>query len=133
MILSSFLKRIAAATSADALPTSAARVAIGYKELVEKIVISGAKLDDRVIEIIKFNMLEKARNNSIRIFLNHTEDSELVFHIYGLKPDQVGISRVPFSVYENISAQLDKLLSDDDIKLFTDSAYVSVSRIYLED
>lgn len=115
------------------IKSTAARVVIGYKELVEKIVISGEKYDDRIIEIIKYRMMEKAASNDIRIYLNSHEGDELIFYIHGLKPDQIGISRVPFSVYQKISTELNELLKNDDIKLFTDGPYVSVSRIYLED
>ena len=109
------------------------KVAIGYKELVEKIVIAGEKLDDRLIEIIKFNLLEKADSNSVRIFFSHRENNDLIFHIHGLKPDQIGLSRLPETVYTKLLERLDELLENDDIKLFTEGPYVSVSRIYLED
>lgn len=111
----------------------AVRVAIGYPELVEKIVIAGAKLDDRIIEIIKFRMLEKAERNDIRIYLSSIENGTLIFHIHGLKPDQLGVSRIPENTYKKIETELDGLLENDDIKLFTEGPYVSVSRIYLED
>lgn len=115
------------------IAVKAKRVAIGYRELVEKIVIAGAGLDDRVIEIIKFRLLEKADADNISISLNGTDDESLVFHIYGLKPDQVGISHIPKTVYSKIESELDELLENEDIKLFTDGPYVSVSRVYLED
>lgn len=115
------------------IKVKAERLVIGYKELVEKIVIAGEKFDDRIIEIIKFRMLEKASSDDINIYLNSIGDDELMFYVYGLKLDQVGISRIPFSVYEKINSELSELLKDDDIKLFTDGPYVSVNRIYLED
>ncbi|MDC7225633.1 MAG: CpXC domain-containing protein [Spirochaetales bacterium] len=109
------------------------RIAIGYNELVEKTIIAGTKLDDRIIEIIKFRMLEKADKDNLSITFNSVEGSDLVFHIAGLKPDQIGISHIPMSVYQNLENKIDELLVDDDIKLFTDGPYVSVSRVYLED
>ncbi len=115
------------------ITTKAKRVVIGYNELVEKITCFGAKLDDRAIEIIKFNMLEKAESDLIRIFFNNKDNEELIFHIHGLKPEQIGISRLPMAVYAKIIQQLDELLKNDDIKLFTKGPYVSVEQIYLED
>ncbi len=109
------------------------RVVIGYRELVEKIVLAGENLDDRLIEIIKFNLLEKADSNLIKIYFSHRENDDLIFHIHGLKPDQIGLSRIPGTVYTKLLPQLDDLLGNDDIKLFTEGPYVSVSRIYLED
>ena len=109
------------------------RVVIGYRELVEKITISGSGLDDRIIEIVKFRLLEKADSDNITIFLNSVDDENLVMHIHGLKPDSIGITKVSRAVYSRIEEQIDALLEDEDIRLFTDGPYVSVSRIYLED
>lgn len=108
-------------------------IAIGYRELVEKIIIAGAKLDDRIIEIIKFRLLEKADTENLSIYFSEIDDENLIFHIHGLKPDQVGISKIPLSAYRKLEAEIDKLLENKDIKLFTDGPYVSVSQIYLED
>ena len=115
------------------IKTDAKRVVIGYKELVEKIVIFGAKLDDRIIEIIKFRLLEKADSDNVKIYLNSINGDELEFYIHGLKPEQVGVSHIPVTVYNKIASELDALLENDDIKLFTTGAYVSVGRIYMED
>ena len=115
------------------IDVTAARVAIGYRELVEKIIIAGAGLDDRVIEIIKFRLLEKADSADLKIYLNEVSGVSLIFHIYGLKPDQTGISEMPKSVYEKLENELDELLENEDIRLFTDGPYVSVNRVYLED
>lgn len=115
------------------ITSSSKRVAIGYRELVEKIIILGAKLDDRIIEIIKFRLLEKAESASAEIFFHGIENEKLIFYIHGLKADQVGISNIPVKIYNSMESQLTELLDDEDIKLFTDGAYVSVNRIYLED
>ena len=111
----------------------APRLAIGYPELVEKITIYGGKLDERIIEIIKFQLLEKAENSDIRIFLDHLDNDVLSFHIHGLRPDKVGLSNIPFSVYDRMNENLDQLLKDDNISLFTNPPYISVNRIYLEE
>lgn len=115
------------------ITVTAARLVAGYKELSEKMVIAGEKLDDRIIEIIKFQLLEKSEKKNIQIFLNHVDKDALIFYIHGLKPDQLGVSKIPRRVYDQINCRLDELLNDDNIKLFTTPPYVSVNRIYLED
>jgi len=115
------------------LSVSADRLAIGYKELSEKMVILGEKIDDRIIEIIKFQLLEKSDNKNIQIFLNHIDGDELIFYITGLQPERLGISKIPRRVYDQINSSLEMLLNDENIKLFTTPPYVSVNRIFLEE
>ncbi len=115
------------------IKVKADRLAIGYKELVEKMLIYGEKLDDRIIEIIKFQLLEKSENKDITIFLNHVDSNKLIFHIHGLKPDRLGVSQIPRRVYDKINGSLMQLLNDKNIKLFTKPPYISVNRIFLEE
>lgn len=115
------------------IKTDSSRVVIGYRELVEKILVYGADLDDRVIEIIKFRLLQKAETESANIYFSSLDNESIIFHIYGLKPDKVGVTKIPVDIYKSIEQQLEQLLEDEDIKLFTDGPYVSVNRIYLED
>lgn len=115
------------------IEVTAKRLAVGYKELAEKIVISGEELDDRIIEIIKFQLLEKSEIKTIQIFLDHIENDELIFYIHGLKPDQLGVTRIPRRVYDQVNSKLNELLDDENIRLFTTPPYISVNRVYLED
>ena len=124
------MDRIKYLSGSVAAPSS--RVVIGYPELAEKISIAGEELDDRVIEIIKFRLLEKSDNRNIRIYFNSRDSENLVFYIHGLKPDQLGISKIPLSLYRKLESSLDELMRDDEIKLFTAGQYVSVGRISLE-
>ena len=87
----------------------------------------------RIIEIIKFRLLEKSENKNIQIYFNSRENDQLVFYIHGLKEDQLGVSRIPFSLYQKLESEIDNLLKEDEIRLFTDGAYVSINRISLED
>jgi hypothetical protein len=40
------------------------RVAIGYDELVEKFLIKRAGLDDRVVEVLRYYLLQKALDSA---------------------------------------------------------------------
>ena len=115
------------------IKTDSSRIVIGYRELVEKVVLTGEKLDDRIIEIIKFKMLQKAGDQAATIYFSSVDGENLIFHIHGLKPDKIGISKVPKKIYNSINNELEENLADEDVRLFTDGPYVSVSRIYLED
>ena len=111
---------------------SAKRVVIGYPELVEKISVIGQALDDRIIEIIKFRLLEKSPKPEILIRFSHKDQDNLIFHIDGLRTDQVGVSKVPIEVYENISNNLDSVIEDENISLILKPPYVSINCVYLE-
>ena len=69
------------------------RVVIGYRELVEKINIYKEKLDDRVIETIKYYLMKKAietSNNAdsdIDVYFHEKKPGVYIFHIEGLKKE----------------------------------------------
>jgi len=69
------------------------RVAIGFRELVEKINIMRNKLDDRTIEILKFYLFHKAvsekEDNNPSIIFKGLENRNLIFHITGLADDRL--------------------------------------------
>ena len=86
------------------------RLVIGYAELVEKIKLNEQHLDDEIVEIIKYYLLGKAledvpEEREIRILFQEIQGEELIFHIQGLKPEEVGILRVSKTMFDKVSAQ----------------------------
>lgn len=107
------------------------RVVIGYKELVEKIKIVTSDLDDRIIEIIKFYLYQKAEqeDKNIEIFFHEKESSNrnmLVFHIYGLQTDQLGVLNIPFSLYEK---NADDFPNQEPFDEILKPPYISIKKI----
>lgn len=110
------------------------RVVIGYPELVEKIKLYRWDLDDRIIEIIKFYLLEKAGGSpEIKVYLDTFEDELLVFHLHGVKQDEIGIVNIPLSFYEKTEKQFDEIGSDNQFRELLHPPYISIHKIYIGD
>jgi hypothetical protein len=113
------------------------RVAIGYEELVEKLRLADADLDDRVVELIKYYLYTKAVENAeaegdIRIVFQSRKADTLVFHVHGLKADEVGVLSVPEAMVDKAAAQLEEKMREEPFVGFLRGSYVSLSRIFSE-
>ncbi|MBN1696273.1 MAG: CpXC domain-containing protein [Spirochaetales bacterium] len=115
-----------------------ARVVIGYPELVEKLLIMKAGLDDRVIEAIKFYLLQKATDTSkdedrdIAISFREQKPGALVFHIEGMKEDTIGVSEIKQEMYDKIKTDIDGKVKEEPFNTFLVPPYVSLNRVYME-
>lgn len=120
--------------------SSVRRVAIGYPELREKMLVSANDLDDRALEILKFLLVEKAMDkdmgnhsfNDITVILNSVEDNQLVFYLYGLKDKEVAVPRVNMDLYNKVLESLPERLENDLYAEIVKPPYVSINKISLE-
>jgi hypothetical protein len=114
------------------------RIAIGYPELVEKMIIINEDLDDRIIEAIKFYMLQKAMetmNNEekdITIYFKEKKTDTLIFHIEGMKEDEIAVSQIKKEMYDKIKADIEKKVKEEPFNTFLVPPYVSLKRVYME-
>ncbi len=109
------------------------RTVLGFRELVEKIRILQAGLDDSVMEIVKFYIMEKVDSDKeIRIEYHNMENNELTFYIYGLKENEVGISKLPADFYEEVKKTLPKIKNDEPYSYILEGPYISINKIELE-
>jgi len=113
------------------------RVVIGYDELVEKFLIKRAGLDDRVVELLKYYILQKALDSDseereVRILFYALEHDELVFHAHGLKEGEVGVLRVGRAMAEKAAAQLEDKKRQEPFAQILAGPYVSVNKIMTE-
>ena len=114
---------VSSSPSWTACPTTAARcptrwaqvdrVAIGYDELVEKLRIRDAGLDDRVVEVLKYYLLQKVLEHyegegEVRLLFSGLEPAGLVFHALGLRDEEVGVLRVSRQMAEKSGRQLEE-------------------------
>ncbi|MBN1835954.1 MAG: CpXC domain-containing protein [Spirochaetales bacterium] len=116
------------------------RVVIGYDELAEKIRIRRAGLDDRVVELLKYYLLNKIlegeeaeAEGEVRIFFSRTEGQSLVFHAVGLKENEVGVLKVPTELAAKISGQLEERRGQEPYATILRGPYVSVNALYGEE
>lgn len=122
------------------IETSAQRVAIGYPELREKVLVSSNGLDDRALEILKFLLVEKALDkdlenhgfNDITVILNSVENNQLVFYLYGLKDEEVAVPRLNIELYNKVLESLPERLDNELYREIVKPPYVSISKISLE-
>jgi len=118
---------------ANKLIITTLQVVVGFPELQEKFLIRKYDFDDRIIEIIKLFLLEKIDSNiETNILFHNFVNKELIFHIKGLKMDEIGISKIPINIYNNIQDNLETRLQDPDIKELLKFPYRSVNTISTE-
>ena len=109
------------------------RIIFGYDELVEKVRIMKAGLDDEILEIIKFHLLEKTDPTiDVTIYYEKSEDGSLLFHILGLKKDKVGISKISGQLYNRISDDMPKHRKNEPYATILSPPYISIRKIELE-
>jgi hypothetical protein len=113
------------------------RVAIGYDELVEKFLIKKAGLDDRVVEVLKYYLLQKALDSAaeereVRILFFALEGDTLVFHAHGLKDGEVGVLNVSRQMADKVASQLEEKRRQDPFNQILAGPYVSVNKLMTE-
>jgi len=114
------------------------RIIIGYRELVEKIKIYKEDLDDRIIEVIKYYLLQKAvdtvkdEDADIDIYFHEKKAGALVFHIEGIKKDEIAVTQIQGEMYDKIAGDIDKKASTDPFQTFLKPPYVSIKKVYID-
>jgi hypothetical protein len=117
------------------------RVAIGVPELAEKLTIFRAGLDDRAVEILKYLLVTRpgrdaqpapAAGREMIVIFRGIEGGKLLFHIAGLRENEVAVARLEQALYDRIVADLVNRLADEPFRDFCDPPYVSLRRVEQE-
>jgi hypothetical protein len=116
---------------------SPTRVVIGFRELFEKIKAIEDKLDDRVIELIKYYLLTKAvesgtPGDSISIYFEGKTGESLQFNIEGLRKDEIAVSKIDKAMYDKTAKEIDKKSKEEPFRQFLTPPYVSITKIDIE-
>ncbi len=114
-----------------------AQIVIGYAELVEGLALAGENLDARAVEILKYFLLKQAIESAesggqIRIRFEKIEEDKLVFHIHGMRQDEVGIFKVPVATYEKALSGMSEHLEQEPLADVLKPPYISVNKIFQE-
>lgn len=110
------------------------RIVIGYPELVEKLAICEAGLDDRAVELIKYYLAQKASDSSaLEIYFKRREGDKLTFHLHGLREGEVGVSTVPDSLYQKVLSELPEKEREEPFDYLMSPPYVSYKKVAGED
>ena len=109
------------------------RIVFGYPELVEKVTICLNRLNDMVIETIKYFYLQKGGSKSdISIRLDSVDEANLQFHIHGLKKNEIGVTKIPLDFYKKIENDLASIKKKENLQEIINPPYVSIKKIYIE-
>ncbi len=118
---------------------SPGRVVVGFAELAEKVLVAGLGVDDRVIEIMKYYLLtgshggaadeEQEQDPDVRILYRGLESGRHLFHIVGLKENEVGVARLAAELYGKIAADIETRAGEDPFKDFCVPPWVSLRRL----
>jgi len=108
---------------------------VGYPELVEKITLRDCGLDEKAVEVIKYHLLVRALESSesdsnVRILFAGKRGNDLVFHIVGLRDDEVGVSKIPETMYKKAEGNLSTSLKDETLSALLEPPYISINKIY---
>ncbi|HEC61718.1 MAG TPA: hypothetical protein ENI27_05630 [bacterium] len=114
----------------------APRVVIGYDELTEKLRLVQSGLDDRVIEVIKYYLLNRALSETdgkkdLRITFHEMKEETLEFYARGVKEDKIGVLNVPVSMYNKAEAQAADL--QEPLSGILQGPYISVNKVFFQE
>ena len=112
-------------------------VIIGTPELRETIALHDAALEREPIELVKYQILVRAGSGvgpptDIRIYFIQIEDAELIFHIHGLRDEEIAVMRLPESNYIRAKDELPRQRRSEPYKTILDPPYVSIHKVELE-
>ncbi len=115
---------------------SPGRIVVGFPELREKVLIARLRLDDRVIEIMKYYLLtgsasagEGEQEKEVGIVYRGKESDRHVFNIIGLKQDEIGVARLAEELYGRIASDVKTRVQEDPFRDFCEPPWVSLRRI----
>ncbi len=111
------------------------RLAVGFAELAEKLLIARAGLDDRVIEIMKYYLLTGGAakdpaesEGDVTILYRGIEGDRHLFHIVGMREGEVGVARLGRDVYTRIAADVESRIAEEPFSEFCVPPWVSLRR-----
>jgi hypothetical protein len=113
---------------------SPGRVAVGFPELAEKVLLFSRGLDDRVIEIMKYYLLtgaagpEQESGREVTLLYRGEEEGKHLFHISGMKEGEVGIARLAGGIYTKIAADVENRVAEEPFKEFCAPPWVSLRK-----
>lgn len=112
----------------------AADLVIGYSELREFFLMRSFGLDRFPLEAVKLNLLQRAPSSeTVEIVLAGREDDKLLFHILGLREEEVGLVRIPMKVYKGFREQEEKLRGEEEYAALIRGPYLSVNLVSFEE
>ncbi len=101
---------------------------------MEKVLIFGQRLDDRVIEIMKYYLLTGPGGGRCRaepdvtVYYRGVEAGKHLFNIHGMKDGEVGVARLAQELYARIAADMERRVQEEPFCDFCGAPWVSLKR-----
>jgi hypothetical protein len=112
---------------------------LGYPELVDRIMVLRDGLEPMAIEGLKYYLLLKAEEGfpsessnpagELSIWYHKQEGDTLEFHLYGLRKDEVAVTKVPRSLYEKTLGDYKKSPKSELFSSLCVHSYLSVQNL----
>jgi hypothetical protein len=107
---------------------------IGYPELAEKLLVYQDGLEPLAVDAIKYVLYLKAEENypdeEMDIwYTGFSQEKSLVFHIHGIRKDEVAVMKVPFPLYEKNLKDYKKRPKKGIFKALKVRSYISVKNM----
>ena len=111
----------------------AEEVLIGYPELADRVSVIAAGLDPVAVEALKYYLMVKAEESApdaeTSVWFFGVASDALEFHLFGLRPAEVAVSRIPMKVYEKTLADLRAHPESEPFRSLRVGPYLSVQNL----
>jgi hypothetical protein len=110
---------------------------ISYPEMAERIAVLKDALAVEAVEAIKYYLLVKADENypeqDISVWYQNKNENGLVFHLHGIKDNEVAVMQVPYSLYEKTLNDYRKNPKEEPFPSLREKSYCSIQNILRND
>ncbi|OHE59315.1 MAG: hypothetical protein A2Y36_11290 [Treponema sp. GWA1_62_8] len=108
-------------------------VLIGYPELAERVSVIAAGLEPVAVEALKYYLLVKAEESApdaeASVWFFCIAGDSMEFHLFGLRPSEVAVSRIPLKVYEKTLADYRAHPESEPFRSLRVGPYLSVQNL----
>jgi hypothetical protein len=103
---------------------------IGYPELSERVAVLRDGLSPDAVEAIKYYLFMKADeaypDADLSIWYQGKDAAALVFHLHGIKKDEVAVMKAPLAIYEKTLADFERDPAAEPFSLLRYKGYCSI-------
>lgn len=110
---------------------------IGFPEMADRLSVIKDDLEPAVIEKLKLYFLVKAEENypdrEVNAWYHSKSEEGIVFHLDGIREDEVAVMKIPHEVYEKTKEDYRKHPKKEDYTALRVNSYLSVQNMLRPD
>jgi hypothetical protein len=115
-------------------PKDSGDILIGYPELADRIAVLRDGLDPMAVETLKYYLLLKAEeadpDAEVNAWFQGKAGTDLEFHIHGLRPEEVAVSRIPIKMYEKTAEEYRVHPLSEPFQTLKRGSYLSIQNVF---